>query len=89
MKPSCASIADAAGGDIDRRRVEQGAVVGERDVVQVVGGIVGVECAPAAVGALHALDPLAARGRCNSGEILGPAARSSAITTTAVSSMSG
>src|SRR5262245_42770278 len=39
------------------RRVEQGSVVGERDVIQVEPIVVGIEGAPAAVGALHAEKP--------------------------------
>ena len=47
----------AAGGDVGGGRVEQRAVIGEGDVVEVVGGVVDVEGAPAAVGALHAEHP--------------------------------
>src|SRR6185503_21354662 len=38
-------------------RIEQGAVVGERDVVQVDAVVVGVERRPAAVLVLHAEEP--------------------------------
>ncbi len=51
---------DAARGDVLGRRIEQRAVVGERDVVEVVFEVVDVEGGPAAVAALQALDPLAA-----------------------------
>ena len=37
---------DAARGDVGGRRIEQRAVVGERDVVEVIVGVVGVEGAP-------------------------------------------
>ncbi len=52
---------DAARGDILGRRIEQSAVVGERDVVEIVEFVVGVERAPGAVLALHADDPFARR----------------------------
>src|SRR5439155_2852553 len=48
---------EPASGQILRRRVEQGAVVGERDVVQIDAVVVGVERAPAPVGALHPEKP--------------------------------
>src|SRR6185312_16943423 len=51
--------AEAARRYVGGRRVEQRAVIGERDVVQGIMRVVGVERAPAAVLALHADDPLA------------------------------
>ncbi len=53
---------DAARRDVGGRRIEQRAVVGERDVVEVVVGVVGVEGGETAVAALQALDPLAGPG---------------------------
>ena len=53
----------AARGDVLGRRIEQRAVIGERDVVEIIIFVVGVEGAPAAVLALHAHDPFAARAR--------------------------
>ncbi len=53
---------DAAGGDVLGRRIEQRAMIGERNVVEIIFEIVDVEGGPAAVAALHALDPLAAAG---------------------------
>src|SRR5206468_5047940 len=50
--------AEASGGDIGRRGVQQRAVVGEWDVVQVVVRIVGIKRSPAAISALHPDDPL-------------------------------
>src|SRR5665213_3004586 len=47
----------AARGDILGRRIEQRAVIGVGDVVQVIIFIVGVEGRPAAVAALHADQP--------------------------------
>ena len=49
----------AARGDVRRRRIQQRAVIGERDVVQVEMRVLRLERAPAAVGGLHADDPLA------------------------------
>ncbi len=49
--------ADAARADIGARRVEQRAVIGERDVIEIEMHVVGVERAPPAVAALHAEDP--------------------------------
>ena len=51
---------DAARGDVLGRGIEQRAVVGERNVVEIIFEIVDVEGGPAAVAALHALDPFAA-----------------------------
>src|SRR5262249_54955194 len=48
---------EATTRQVFRRWVEQGSVVGEWDVVQVEPVVVGVEGAPAAVGALHAEEP--------------------------------
>src|SRR6476469_7647351 len=48
VSPSCASLET------------QGAVVGERNVVEIIFEIVDVEGGPATVTALHALDPFAA-----------------------------
>ena len=50
---------ETAGRDIRRRRIEQGTVIGERDIIQIIIVIIGIEGAPAAVGALQAFDPLA------------------------------
>ena len=47
----------AARGDVGGGWIEQRAVVGEGDVVQVELGVFRFECAPAAVAALHADDP--------------------------------
>ena len=49
---------NAARRDIRGRRIKQRAVIGERDVVQEVMIVVGIEGAPAAIAALHADDPL-------------------------------
>jgi hypothetical protein len=46
-------------GDVDARRIDDGAEVYERDLVQPVRVVVLVECAPAAVSRLHSLDPVA------------------------------
>src|SRR6266849_3360683 len=48
---------EAAPGQVLRRWVEQGAVVGERDVIQIEAVVVGVERTPASVGALHPEEP--------------------------------
>ncbi len=48
---------DAAPGQIGGAGVEQGAVVGERDIIEVNSPVIDVECAPAAIGALHADRP--------------------------------
>ena len=50
---------DAARRHVGRRRIEQRAVIGEGDVVEIVISVIGVERAPAAVAALQALDPFA------------------------------
>ena len=50
--------AEASGTDIGRRGVEQRAVIGERDVVQIVVRVVGIKRSPAAISALHPDDPL-------------------------------
>ena len=52
--------ADAAGADIGRRRVEQRAVIGKGNVVEVVIDVVGVEGAPAAILTLQSHGPLGA-----------------------------
>ena len=49
---------EAAPGYIGRRRVEQRAVIGEGDVVEVVMGVVSIKGAPAAALALHANGPV-------------------------------
>jgi len=69
-------------------------VIGERDIVQIIIVIIGIEGTPAAVGALQTFDPFAAPARSRSCTlILGHRslayARSIAIATTAVSSTSG
>ena len=48
----------AARRHVDRWRVEQGAVIGERNVVQVIMLVIDLERSPASVRTLHALDPL-------------------------------
>ena len=63
--------ADAAGADVGGRRIEQRAVIGERNVVEVVVDIVGIERRPAAIAALQALDPFDA---ARDGLIVGAAA---------------
>src|SRR5271165_3713465 len=45
-------------GDIARGRIEERAVIGERDLVEVVAGVVGVERGEAAVLALHSDQPI-------------------------------
>src|SRR5262245_27880385 len=45
---------EPAAGQVLGRRIEQRAVIGEQDVIQVEPVVVGVEGPPAAVGALHA-----------------------------------
>ena len=52
-----------ARGDVLGRRIEQGAVVGERNVVEIVVFVVGVERAPAAVPALQVRGSIPARAR--------------------------
>ena len=87
--------ADAAGADIRGRRIEQRAMIGERNVVEIVIDIVGIEGRPAAVAALQAGDPFdAARDRLvvawnRRARTASRRARSIAMTTTAVSSRSG
>src|SRR5579862_9279029 len=51
---------EATRGDVFGRWVEQGAMIGERNVVEVVIDVVDVESGPAAIAALQALDPLSA-----------------------------
>src|SRR5258705_10625403 len=51
---------DAAGGNVFGRRIEQRAVIGEWNIVEIIFEIVDVEGGPAAIAALHALDPFAA-----------------------------
>src|SRR5258707_13955672 len=51
---------DAAGGNVLGRRIEQRAVIGVRNIVEIIFEIVDVEGGPAAITALHALDPFAA-----------------------------
>ena len=65
-------------------------MIGERDVVEILFEIVDVEGGPAAIAALHALDPLAA-ARDRLVVFMAPVAGgpSIAMTTTAVSSRSG
>src|SRR5207247_2520215 len=55
--PKRAEELEAAPGQVLRRRVEQGAVVGERNVVEVEAVVVGIERRPAPVLALHAEEP--------------------------------
>src|SRR5262249_13659178 len=50
--------ADTTRADIRSRRVEQSPMVGKRDGVQLVVGIISVEGSPPAIAALHADDPL-------------------------------
>ena len=50
-------LEDAA-GDVDRRRIEHGVVIGERDVLEHHLVVVFVERRPAAVLALHREDPV-------------------------------
>ena len=66
-------------------------MVGERDVVEIVIFVVGVERAPTAILALHSQNPFSrASNRCAEVVLaLKACARSIAITTTAVSSTSG
>src|SRR5207244_2549385 len=49
--------AQTTGGHISRWRVEQRAMIRERDVVQVVVRVVGIEGGPPTVPALHTDDP--------------------------------
>src|SRR5262249_36631767 len=55
--PERAHQLESAAGEIFRRRVEQRAVVGERNIVEEELVVVGLEGAPATVGALHAEEP--------------------------------
>src|SRR6516162_199824 len=48
---------EASSAHIGRRRVEQCAMISERNMVQVVMGVVSVEGAPPAISALHAHHP--------------------------------
>ena len=68
-RPICAQEADAARRDIRGRRIEQRAMIGEGNVVEIVIGVVGIEGAPAAVAALHAHDPF--RGSVDGAAIAG------------------
>src|SRR6516164_1631898 len=49
---------EASSGKIGSWRIEQRTMIGERDVVQIVAGVVSVERSPSAVAALHTDDPL-------------------------------
>ena len=62
---------DAARRDIFGRRIEQRAVIGERDVVEIAVVVVGIEGAPAAILALQTEQPFA---RARDGGIVGPVA---------------
>ena len=86
--PSCASSRDAARRDIGGRRIEQRAMIGEGNVVEIVVVVVGVEGAPAAVAALHAGDPF---GGARDRHAIAPRGRNGRAPspTTAVSSRSG
>ena len=84
----------AARADVRGGRVEQRAVIGERNVVEIIVVIVGVERAPAAIAALQALDPFAPAvdrliETVRATRVERPRARSIARATTAVSSTSG
>ena len=46
------------GGNVARRRIQQRAMIGERDRVQIVTGVVRIERAKSAVAALHADEPV-------------------------------
>ena len=85
--------ADAARADVRGRRIEQRAVIGEGNVVEVMIDIVGIEGGPAAIAALQAVDPFDAAGDglviARARPALAARARSIAMTTTAVSSRSG
>src|SRR5262249_9748517 len=48
----------ASSGKIGCWRIEQRTMIGERDVVEIVAGVVSVERSPSAVAALHTDDPL-------------------------------
>src|SRR5439155_22495463 len=49
--------AETACADIGARRIKQRAMIGERNMVEVVMRVVGIERRPTAVAALHAEDP--------------------------------
>jgi len=75
-----------APGEVRGRRIEQRAVIGERDVVEIVVGIVGIEGAEAAIPALQTDDPFARRSIAASKTApRSPRTRSIAMATTAVS----
>ena len=89
---SVPSELEPAPGEVLGRRIEQGAVVGERDVVQIESVVVGVERRPAAVLIPACRGTSRARARCASRRALGVepvGSCSSAISTIAVSSRSG
>ena len=73
--------ADAAGADVGGRRIEQRAMIGEGNVVEVVIDIVGIERRPAAIAALQALDPFDA---ARDGLVVGLPAPASALAPRAV-----
>ena len=56
--------ARATRSHVGGRRVQQRAVIGERDVIQVLARVVRIERAPAAVAALQTHHPLATAGNC-------------------------
>ena len=80
---------DAARGDVGGRRIEQRAVIGERDVVEVVVRVVGSNAPQPPFAALHADDPFRARARSPPRMRRDRRSRCSSMPTTAVSSTSG
>src|SRR6516164_7457161 len=56
--PKLGEEAETSSADIGGRRIEQRAVVGEWDMIEVIVRIVGVKRAPPAVSALHSDHPL-------------------------------
>ena len=83
---------DHVGGDVGRRGVDDLAEVAERQAPAELAGVVGVERAPAAVTALHALEPSAgprSQRRVAAAGRVGVPHAASASATSAVSSVSG
>ena len=76
LEPRLGEERQAAGRHIRRRRVEQRAMIGERNVVQVIMCVIRVERAPAAIFRLHADNPVGGEAqRILIGQWVGPVER--------------